>query len=193
MKNTKHQPGTTGKINKRSKNTTKETKKNEAQEFPGYPPYPPDDDIMNRSSKVVRVEGDLENTNSAGRGLTSNRDQVEGIRTFSRDEMAAGAESEFKQEESGLEEEKDLEAEADDSNVTSEDIQALGPKDLSMDMGEDEQLKQRTWPVDFTGRELDIPGSEQDDAREDIGAEDEENNPYSLGGDRHEDLEEGRP
>ena len=37
---------------------------------------------------------------------------------------------------------------------------------------------------------LDIPGAELDDANEEIGAEDEENNYYSLGGDQHEDLEE---
>jgi len=40
--------------------------------------------------------------------------------------------------------------------------------------------------------DLDIPGSELDDADELIGEEDEENNYYSLGGDNHEDLEEDR-
>jgi hypothetical protein len=39
---------------------------------------------------------------------------------------------------------------------------------------------------------LDIPGSEEDDAQEAIGSEDEENNSYSLGSDRHTDLEEDR-
>jgi len=38
--------------------------------------------------------------------------------------------------------------------------------------------------------ELDVPGAEQDDIAEDVGAEDEENNYYSLGGDNHENLEE---
>ncbi|MBD1434807.1 hypothetical protein H8B06_18430 [Sphingobacterium sp. DN00404] len=37
---------------------------------------------------------------------------------------------------------------------------------------------------------LDVPGSELDDAEEEIGSEDEENNYYSLGGDNHEDLEQ---
>ena len=37
---------------------------------------------------------------------------------------------------------------------------------------------------------LDIPGAELDDDGEAIGEEDEENNFYSLGGDRHEGLEE---
>ena len=39
---------------------------------------------------------------------------------------------------------------------------------------------------------LDIPGSELDDENEAIGEEDEENNYYSLGGDRHENLEENK-
>jgi hypothetical protein len=38
--------------------------------------------------------------------------------------------------------------------------------------------------------ELDVPGSELDDADEDIGSEDEENNYYSLGGGEHDDLDE---
>ena len=43
---------------------------------------------------------------------------------------------------------------------------------------------------DFSGSDLDIPGSELDDELELIGSEDEENNYYSLGGDEHNDLEE---
>ena len=39
---------------------------------------------------------------------------------------------------------------------------------------------------------LDVPGAELDDADEKIGEEDEENNYYSLGGDRHDDLEEDK-
>jgi hypothetical protein len=38
--------------------------------------------------------------------------------------------------------------------------------------------------------ELDIPGSELDDADEAIGSEDEENNYYSIGGGEHDDLDE---
>jgi len=40
------------------------------------------------------------------------------------------------------------------------------------------------------GNDLDVPGSELDDADEIIGEEDEENNYYSLGGDNHDALEE---
>jgi hypothetical protein len=45
---------------------------------------------------------------------------------------------------------------------------------------------------DAMGNQLDIPGSELDDAQERIGSEDEENNYYSLGGDNHDDLEESK-
>jgi len=38
---------------------------------------------------------------------------------------------------------------------------------------------------------LDVPGAELDDAQEITGSEDEENNYYSIGGDRHDNLEEG--
>lgn len=39
---------------------------------------------------------------------------------------------------------------------------------------------------------LDVPGAELDDDDEAKGAEDEENNYYSLGGDNHVDLEEDK-
>ncbi|WP_143308695.1 hypothetical protein [Chitinophaga vietnamensis] len=54
--------------------------------------------------------------------------------------------------------------------------------------GEEEQ--EETWQKDKTGEDLDVPGADLDDAEEAIGEEDEENNLYSLGGDRHRDLEE---
>lgn len=42
------------------------------------------------------------------------------------------------------------------------------------------------FPEEKMGEDLDVPGEEQDDANEDIGEEDEENNYYSLGGDKHD-------
>jgi hypothetical protein len=44
--------------------------------------------------------------------------------------------------------------------------------------------------VDFSARDIDVPGSELDDRNEMIGSEDEENNSYSLGGDDKESLED---
>ncbi|WP_373523683.1 hypothetical protein [Aquiflexum sp.] len=73
--------------------------------------------------------------------------------------------------------------------LTAEDRRALGPKDMSMDGLDDEELLRRKRKVDFAGEDLDIPGSELDDAQERRGSEDEENNHYSLGGEGNEDLE----
>lgn len=54
---------------------------------------------------------------------------------------------------------------------------------------EEEPAEEKTPSLDDG---LDIPGAELDDADESIGAEDEENNYYSLGGDQHTDLEENQ-
>ena len=75
------------------------------------------------------------------------------------------------------------------SDLTKDDFQALASEELH-GSGDDEILANRSWPVDFAGDDLDVPGSEEDDAQEAVGSEDEENNSYSIGGDRHDDLEE---
>ena len=82
---------------------------------------------------------------------------------------------------------------AKEAELTKEDKEALGPKDLSLDGGDDEQLLDRVDPVDFDGTELDIPGRNLDDDQEDRGNEDEENNHYSLGSDDNDQLERGEP
>ncbi|WP_051315977.1 hypothetical protein [Algoriphagus vanfongensis] len=70
----------------------------------------------------------------------------------------------------------------EEAKVTQEDLQALGSKDanLSHDGGADEALRKRKRQVDFSGKGLDVPGEELDDAQEAVGSEDEENNHYSL-------------
>lgn len=70
----------------------------------------------------------------------------------------------------------------------------VDPDDISkskepVDMDADE-WNEKSVGEDRTGDDLDVPGSEYDDADEAIGREDEENNYYSLGGDNHNDLEE---
>jgi hypothetical protein len=70
----------------------------------------------------------------------------------------------------------------------------IDPEKVSMDkenevVGENNE---KSFTEDFSGDDLDVPGSELDDAQEEIGSEDEENNYYSLGGDDHNDLEEDK-
>ncbi len=45
-------------------------------------------------------------------------------------------------------------------------------------------LNEKGFDEDVSGADLDIPGAELDDSSEEIGSEDEENNYYSLGGDK---------
>ena len=133
--------------------------------------YDPAEDIMKRGKRIDADVEDLE--------LTTNKVVKEQELNYSPTTEGDGS--------------INTETQASDPfNITTEDIEALGPEDLSMDLGDDEQLKHRVTPVDFSGQDLDIPGAELDDAGENVGAEDEENNTYSLGGDNHNDLEEGR-
>ncbi|MGQ0827804.1 MAG: hypothetical protein ACT4ON_05365 [Bacteroidota bacterium] len=46
-------------------------------------------------------------------------------------------------------------------------------------------LNEKDFNDDKTASDLDIPGVELDDELEEIGSEDEENNYYSVGGDKH--------
>ncbi len=51
---------------------------------------------------------------------------------------------------------------------------------------------EKEFEEDQSGDDLDVPGTELDDQQELIGSEDEENNYYSIGGDRHEDIDENK-
>lgn len=84
------------------------------------------------------------------------------------------------------------------NDVTSTEKELLQRSSESMASKEDEQRRQAQLDktdedgtplnekINYSGSDLDVPGSDQDDADEKIGAEDEENNSYSLS-----DEEEG--
>lgn len=162
--------------------------------------YPPKDDIMNRMN-TRRVGMDVENfSRTVGtENLNINEPEITNPNSIEEDPLGREEDIEERRNRLGMEHpipkniNEDGEEQRSESDVTDEDLEALGPKDLSMDMGEDEQLlKNRVWPVDMAGEDLDIPGSELDDENEAIGSEDEENNSYSIGGDSHEDNLEGK-
>lgn len=68
----------------------------------------------------------------------------------------------------------------------------ISKKKISIDIKKRSKLNEKVFEEDMSGADLDIPGSELDDAQEEVGSEDEENNHYSIGGDNHNDLEEDR-
>lgn len=177
----------------------------EGKKLPGE--YPPQEDIMNRRDQQ-RVGLDVENFSRAIGPENINRPN-EPVVTDPNDVLEAPVLGNVEDVEEpaaremerpvprnlNLDDDSIQLATGNDSDVTQEDLQALGPKDLSLDMGEDEELlKNRVWPVDMAGKDLDVPGSEGagDTSDEAIGPEDEENDFYSLGGDRHEDNMEGK-
>lgn len=148
------------------------------QEFPGYPQYPPKDDIMNPKNGIARNE--LSET--SGKLFTQ------------------ASQTPPKEFQEAIRKNHPLAAEGDDverttpadSDVTAEELKLIGSDELNSDMGEDDELKKRTWEVDMVGEDLDIPGPEPDVENENIADDDEENNLFSLGGDRHDDLDEDK-
>jgi hypothetical protein len=77
------------------------------------------------------------------------------------------------------EEKKDLQTADEDMPTTDE--QNLRQASLDNTDNENEALNEQGFGKDISGNDLDVPGSEEDDANEEIGEEDEENNPYSMG------------
>ena len=146
-----------------SKAAGEKQKQGKNEEFPGYPLYPAGEDIMNQGN---RIDLDLD-------GTIANSQLDKGISVPQIKWLASDSTTD------------------EPSDLTKDDFQALASEELES-TGDDEILLNRPWPVDFAGNDLDIPGSEQDDAQEEVGSEDEENNAYSIGGDRHTDLEEDR-
>lgn len=82
---------------------------------------------------------------------------------------------------------------SDDIYSRAKEEQDIDPEDPTRfkDFNEEaDQWNEKDFKDDVSGSDLDIPGSEFDDDQEAIGAEDEENNYYSIGGDNHNNLEE---
>jgi hypothetical protein len=87
-----------------------------------------------------------------------------------------------------------------DANVSELEKDLLKNSASSMDTQDDIQLRQAKLDqtdedgtalnetTDQSGKQLDVPGSEDDDANEEIGEEDEENNPFSLNDDKEDDI-----
>ena len=181
---------------------TKVRRIREKKKLPGE--YPANEDIMNRMN-THRVGMDVENFSRmiGMENLNINEPLITEPDDIKDDPIASEQYVEDRRDLAGMEhpipkglDEQDIdESDRNESDVTEEDLQALGPRDLSMDMGEDEEiLKNRVWPVDMAGTDLDIPGSDGtgDVEAEATGPEDEENDFYSLGGDAHEDNLEGK-
>ncbi|MBT1703531.1 hypothetical protein [Chryseosolibacter indicus] len=205
MKNKSNKPSDNFRNDRERNDALNKSKEERGENLPGD--YPASEDIMNRQN-MQRVGIDVENFSRAVGIENYNSDReplvsdpnaiVDGPDLTSIDEAEQPPAREMERpvpKDIDLDDDNIKFATGNESDVTEEDLQALGPKDLSLDMGEDEQLlKNRVWPVDMAAEDLDVPGSEGAGRVEDqgIGPADEENDFYSLGGDRHEDNLEGK-
>ena len=78
------------------------------------------------------------------------------------------------------------------SDITKEDLNALGDKtkNIRKDKGDDAQLENRERKVDFTGKNLDVPGRNLPSNRPGDKLKDEENQLYSQGSAHNSNLED---
>lgn len=146
------------------------------QDFPGYPHYPAKEDIMDQRTGAHKVDMDLEK-------LASARNATGVSQRFARTQeepRTGGAENQQPAEENT----DDLDIRpGTEADVSDDDLAVLNS--TNDEIGTPQNVSNEELNTD-----LDIPGSELDDENESIGEEDEENNYYSLGGDRHESQEE---
>ncbi|HEU0064729.1 MAG TPA: hypothetical protein VFQ58_06845 [Flavisolibacter sp.] len=146
------------------------------QDFPGYPHYPAKEDIMDQRTDSHRVDVDVENLpNNRNRSGVSERFQQGG-------DKRQNAENAMSPQPGSGNDDLDIRM-GNESDVNDDDLSVLNSTN-------DEIGTPQNVTNDDMNTDLDIPGSELDDKNEEIGEEDEENNYYSLGGDRHENQEE---
>jgi hypothetical protein len=155
---------------KKNKKNPGDSNKESESDFPGYPHYKQDEDIMDRSGKMGRIEMDLDSTTGKISPLeipdeSKLKKGIKGARRGRRKVSAPGETDEIKL------------VPGNDADVSAEE------KNMLENEG---QLQDKM----YSPSDLDVPGSELDDESENIGSEDEENNYYSLGGDDKENLEE---
>ncbi|MBP7556302.1 MAG: hypothetical protein KA821_08565 [Chitinophagaceae bacterium] len=108
---------------------------------------------------------------------TLSSDDEEGKRVFDSDD------TEYREADVSAAEKKALRDAAEKTPGVKDD-QNLQNARLDDRDADGELLNERTG---LSGRDLDVPGSEEDDADEDIGEEDEENNSYSLDNEDEDD------
>ncbi len=138
------------------------------EDFPGYPHYPAKEDIMDQRTDSHRVDVDVENI--------PNTNNKTGVSQRFAPDTKNPVTAEKGEDDLGI-------RSGTEADVTGDDLAILNATN-------DEIGVPQNVDTEDINTDLDIPGSDLDDANEAIGEEDEENNYYSLGGDRHEAQEE---
>lgn len=175
-----------------------------AENFPGYPSYKPEDDITAQGERVsANMEGVSRANNQTEASLSG---ATETSNTGGQDRPQSQAGLPANADNRGPKSAADREGEDPDTDVTEEDLMMLDRADRGIDESDDAQaplraqldetdedgdpLNEAAGREGMIGDDIDVPGSETDDANENIGEEDEENNYYSLGGDEKNQVDD---
>jgi hypothetical protein len=180
--NRSNQSGTRNSDNQEDRtNVPDNAENNEPQEdvdaeFPGYPHYPAKDDIMHPANRMEKISPDPENLTRSGAYLeTKNTERP----VSSSLDTAADIDDDL------------IIVPGTEADVTKDDLIILGEQNIEdLDETDEEEPVDSKVHLGVLNTGLDVPGEELDDPNEGLGEEDEENNYYSLGGDRQENLEE---
>eukprot|EP01030_Chromulinospumella_sphaerica_P012183 gene12183-11973_t len=140
---------------------------NDEKKYPGYPHYPAREDITRAGNNTGKVRMDPGEKEEKFNDTTDERDGEAAI--------VSGTDADVTKEDLEL-----LDYADQDANEPQLQRASLDNTDADGDpLNEVSSLKS-----DVSGSDLDVPGAESDDDNEAIGEEDEENNYYSLGGDK---------
>lgn len=142
-------------------------------------------DIPGQESIVVPKFGEMADTTIAS-------DDEEGVGLFEDDEEDEDTDLVMGNDSDVTDTEKDLLQKADQDMPVSDD-ERLRKAELDKTDNEGETLNEGSLATDVSGGDLDTAIVDADDEMENIGEEDEENNPYSLGSDSNDNITEGTP
>jgi hypothetical protein len=161
------------------------------QDFPGYPHYPAKEDIMDKRTGNHKVDADMENVSSANKTGVSQRyaadndtDNQESVSSDDNDDLGIqeGTESDVTEEDKKILDNLD--------NAYTQDNVNLARATLDSADFDGDELNEDGFGERLSGSDLDIPGETDETRITAMGQGDEENKYYSIGGDRHDDLEE---
>ena len=174
-----HIDGGTGLVCLLSVKPNNMEKKHNIDKFQGYPHYPDSEDITRAKNNSGKES--LDKDNAQPFQTDSNYDVQD-----TEVSIVPGTDADLTAEDIRM-------LEAAEQNMGSDDSSNLQQSSLDNVDGDGDPLNEdSSLNMDMTGESLDVPGSNADNADENIGEEDEENNYYSLGGDLHESQEENK-
>ena len=144
--------------------------------FPGYPHHPASEDITANEQEVPLNEETDPNRplSEAGKPAMAPGENLDETEFKKGDPLVTSTESNVSDEERALLDESERGIDGSDDEMAPARAH-LDETDMDGD-----PLNESSGRENFLGDDLVVPGSELDDADENIGSEDEENNYYSL-------------